>query len=106
MPDEFGELEAECSILPAWFVPRMMGDVWSFALLTTDRVAILISTITSVDQAKDGSIWLTVDLLRDDDFWALRLRERGWRILTAPTSRTTASINASLIVAALEIADT
>ena len=106
MPDEFGELEAECSILPAWFVPRMMGDVWSFALLTTDKVAILISSITSVDQAKDGSIWLTVDLLPDDNAWAFGLAKRGWQILTAPTSRTTASINASNIIAALEIADT
>jgi hypothetical protein len=106
MPDDFDGIEAAISILPTWFVPRMMDDVWSFALLTTDLVAILITTITNVNQAKDGSIWLTVDLMPDDDFWALRLRERGLRTLGAPTSRTTASINASHIIAAFEIADT
>jgi len=89
--------ERAAAILPAWFVSRMMGDTWSFALLTTDRTAILISTIMNVRQAADGSIWLDVELLESDEwkFWQNNLCAMGYQILTAPTSRTSARVNAA-----------
>jgi hypothetical protein len=93
-------------LLPAWFVSRMMGDCWSFALLTTTGQVILIDTIEAIHEAKDGGIWLDVILSQPGSFWHERLKEMKLQIITAPTDRPTASINASHIVAAFEIADT
>ena len=101
-----GESWDRAKLLPAWFVERMMGDCWFFALLTNDGIMICISTITDVRQAADGSIWLDVELLTDETFWVAKLREGGFKTLIAPSSRTTASINAAHVVAAFEIADT
>lgn len=85
-------------VLPTWFVDRMMTDTWWFGLMMSNGTVIGIHRILSVDQAADGTIWLTVELLSDtpgDD-----------RVFIAPTSRLTASINASHVVAAYELADT
>ncbi|MDX2242561.1 MAG: hypothetical protein NW224_17880 [Leptolyngbyaceae cyanobacterium bins.302] len=85
-------------MLPTWFVERMMTDTWWFGLMMSNGTVIGIHRILSVDQAADGTIWLTVELLSDtpeDD-----------RIFIAPTSRLTASINASHVVAAYELLDT
>jgi hypothetical protein len=93
-------------LLPAWFVPRMMGDVWSFALLTPDGRAMLIDHIDRVRQGADGSIWLDVVMSEPGSGWEDALRQMKLQIITAPTDRTTASINAAHIVAAFEIAST
>lgn len=98
--EEYGErLREACRLLPAWFVPRMIDDVWSFGLMMSTGVVIAVENITAVTQAANGDIWIDVTLQtapgvsRDDAF-------------TAPTSRATASINAQHIVAAYELADT
>ncbi|CAN5729743.1 hypothetical protein BH23CYA1_BH23CYA1_00930 [soil metagenome] len=88
-------------ILPVWFTERMMGDEWSFGLMTTTGVVICINSISSISQAADGSIWLDVDLMPDEV-----TPVSGMTMFCAPTSRTKASLNASHIIAAFELADT
>ena len=87
-------------LIPAWFTGRMMDDVWGFRLMLENGTVIAIECIDKVVQAKDGSLWLDVQLLDhpgnsdlDDD-----------KIFIAPHSdRPCASINASKVVAAFEI---
>jgi len=90
------------SLLPAWFVPRMMEDVWHFGLLMSDGTLISIETILSVAQAADGSIWLDVRLSEAAPFAI----ENYPKLLKSPTSRSDASINVCHIMAAFETADT
>lgn len=93
---EFSQIEPFLKLLPGWFTDRMMTDSWSFGLMMSNGMTIGIQDIQKVWQAADGSVWLDVTLLSGeyDGVW------------TAPTTRTTASINASHIVAAFELADT
>jgi hypothetical protein len=89
-------------LLPAWFTGRMMSDCWGFGLMLKNGTVIAIECIDKVVQAKDGSLWLDVQLLDhtgnsdlDDD-----------NIFTAPHSdRPSASINASEVVFAFEICE-
>ena len=92
----------DTSLLPAWFTERMMCDHWSFALLTVSGVTICIESIQKVVRASDGSIWLDVVLLEEGNPWTGKIENK----LSAPTSRLEASVNASHIVAAYELADT
>ena len=100
--EELGDafVEEATKLLPAWFIPRMMEDVWSFGLLMTTGVTIAIQQIRSVHQAADGSIWIDVILSDGDDPFDASGK------FVAPTSRLEASINTSHIVAAFELADT
>lgn len=96
--DDLPEVIKARQVLPTWFVDRMMTDTWWFGLMMSNGTVIGIHRILSVDQAADRSIWLTVELLSDtpgDD-----------RVFIAPTTRLTASINASHVVAAYELVDT
>ncbi len=96
------ELKQACDVLPAWFVPRMADDEWTFCLLLSTGQGLIISSISSVNRATDGSIWLDVNMI-DRTTWGEKL---PFQKIEAPTSRKTASVNASHIVAAFEIADT
>jgi uncharacterized protein YozE (UPF0346 family) len=91
------------NLIPAWFSERMMLDTWLFGLLTTEKVLIVISSIDRISQDAQGTIWVDVTLSNSSPSAAL---EEQFTILTAPTSRDTASINASHIIAAFELADT
>ena len=91
-------------LLPAWFTQRMMSDHWSFGLLTTANVIIAIERITDISKAADGSVWLDAELLTTAPFGENTVS--GFPIFVAPTSRTTCSINAAHVVAAIELADT
>ena len=51
-------LQRARNLLPAWFIPRMMDDSWSFGLMLTTGVVVAIETINAVHQAADGSIWI------------------------------------------------
>jgi hypothetical protein len=88
-------------LLPAWFTERMIGDVWFFGLLTVDGTIIGIQRIEAIKQAADGSIWIDVQLLDSEPS-----NSSGKKLFLSPTSRTSASINTSHIVAAFELADT
>jgi hypothetical protein len=50
-----------CRLLPAWFVPRMMTDYWSFALLLTTGHTVNITDISDVRMTADG-LWIDVEL--------------------------------------------
>lgn len=103
-PDEHLESIRQAEkLLPAWFIPRMMEDVWFFGLLLSDGTLACIETILEVRQAADGAVWLEVRLASEAGFGAERLQHRR---LTAPTSRNEASINAGHVMAAFELADT
>lgn len=92
----------EQPLLPAWFVDRMMDDVWSFGLLTTTSAVICISCIKRIHHWLDGCLWLDVELLPN-----ISVELPGLTMICAPTSeRLTASVNASQIVAAFELANT
>lgn len=95
-PKDSPELAHAREILPAWFVDRMMADNWLFGLMMTDGTVIGIQCINRVTQSADGTIWLDVELI-NHDFDG---------VFVAPTIRLTASINASHVMAAFELADT
>ena len=96
--------ENECT-LPAWFTERMKDDVWSFGLLMCDGTIIGIQAIEAINQAADGTIWLDVRLMDSSDGTTAWLDNFDKKFV-APTSRLEASINASHVMAAFEIADT
>jgi hypothetical protein len=100
--EEENDLNRAIRLLPTWFVPRMMEDVWQFGLLMSDGTLICIQTILNVAQAADGSIWIDVRLSDVTPFTV----EKHPRLLKAPTSRDEASINVHHIMAAFETADT
>jgi hypothetical protein len=88
-------------LLPAWFTARMMTDSWSFGLLLDTGDTLWIERIDRVRQGANGMIWIDVTMLRNSP------RDEGrYGGLFAPTSRLSASVNASKIVLALELADT
>ena len=96
----------EARILPAWFVPRMMTDNWFFGLLMVSGITIGVERIEKLHRDAAGNIWLDVVLLdrlpSHDAVPHLSLKT----FFVAPTSRTTASINASHVMAVFELADT
>ena len=96
---------AAMRLLPAWFAERMMTDVWSFGLLLETGHTLCIERIVAVTQGADGTVWIDVEMLTrppltGPPFGAVH------KPLTAPTPRTRASVQASKIVAAFELADT
>jgi hypothetical protein len=96
-------LDDAYELLPTWFVPRMMDDVWSFGLLLTTGHVLAVQQLTDVRKAGDGSIWLDVTLCERPPYGAEK-----WplKCLVAPTSRLSASVAASQVVCAVELADT
>ena len=108
------ELEANWSeedqkyidLLPAWFTERMLSDTWSFGLLMITGDVIAIECITSITQDATGNLWLNATLETDDNSKGQVDNVAGHKLLLAPTSRASVSINASHVVAAFELADT
>jgi hypothetical protein len=85
-------------LLPAWFVPRMMDDVWQFGLMLTSGSTLGISQINRVIKDATGNLWIDATMLVDG---------MGENVLTAPCpERPNISINAWHIVAAFELAST
>lgn len=95
-------------LLPAWFITRMTSDRWSFGLLTANNTIIGISGIHNIIRDVQGELWLDVELLSADDMWLQFLQKKypGAFVLGAPVKRLNATIKASHIVAAFELADT
>ena len=114
MCDMTDEVRAAVELLPAWFIPRMMTDNWTFGLLTDTGITFAISSIDRVHKAADGQLWIDVELIKIDigrePFFAKTYEHPGHpkqlNVVTAPTGRTQASIAVSHIVAAFELADT
>ena len=93
-------------LLPSWFVPRMMDDVWHFGLLLTDSSLVLLSHINRVDVSANGDLWIHADL--DDRYCFDNWRERVHykKVIANDIDRCNVSINATYVIAAFELADT
>jgi hypothetical protein len=91
-------------LLQPWFITRMMDDNWLFGLLLDTGHLLVIHKILDVKEDGPGGVWLDVEMARDTEW----LADVGWAksIIQAPTSRTTASVKASKIIMAFELADT
>jgi len=98
------EVQEAIALLPAWFVSRMMTDVWYFGLILDSGFGLAIDRITRVTRAADGSIWLDVNML--DQPTAKRLCPPSMTLVGAPSKRTAASVAATHVVWALELTDT
>ena len=96
------EVEQASGLLPAWFVPRMMTDEWSFAFIMVNGDIVHLTHIEEVHLGADG-IWFDVRLAEHQNWQGPDLAGRH---ITAPTTRTMASINARHIVMAFETAYT
>lgn len=101
-PDDQDDPFVPNDLLPAWFVPRMMSDQWYFALALSNGQTVGIECINKVRAGENGDVWIDVTLLEKDNAWSSAYPDTFF----APTTRTYASINASHIVMAYEIADT
>lgn len=89
-----------------WLIERMTGDIWYFGLLLDTGHVLCISHISAIWRG-DGGIWLDVDLLDELPFTTKDhlSRHQHLKFITAPTSRCQASVQASKIIAAFELAD-
>jgi hypothetical protein len=97
------------ALLPAWVIPRMMTDVWSFGLLLTGGVVLAIDYIEHVQRGVDGSIWLDVHMLEEQQVRWIKdtfCNKLPVPITGAPVGRYKASINVAHVVWAFELADT
>ena len=84
-----------------WFVSRMTIDDWWFGLMLTTGAVAVITKITGIHE-HGGIVWIDVEMAEEAN-----LSDRGFKqLLFAPTKRTSASIRADAIVAAVELADT
>lgn len=102
MNDVIDSIEEATKVLPAWFVPRMMGDEWFFGLVMSDGSVLGISNIQAVYRDAAGKLWLDVRMLEND----VVLHSAPWNLRFAPTSRVEASVSVDHIMYAIELADT
>jgi hypothetical protein len=96
------KIAAAQALLPAWFLPRMMGETWTYGLMLANGHIIAIKRIDNVTRAVDGGVWLDVTLAPADDYWGGNY-DPG--IFGAPSTRRSASINLAHIAAAFELVD-
>ncbi len=101
-PEVASESQAK---LPAWFAERMMNDVWHYGLLTVTNHLFYVKQILAINKDSNGELWLDVELEQGSDY-KFKDAILGATLVGAPTSRTKATIKASHVVAALELADT
>lgn len=100
------EVYKEARVLPAWFVPRMMTDNWFFGFLMVSGITIGVERIEKLHRDAAGNIWLDVILLdRTMSNGAVPYKSTK-SFFVSPTSRTTATINSTHIMAVFELADT
>lgn len=102
LPEHEPRIVLAQALLPAWFVPRMMSDNWSFAFLMVNGDIIHFTNIEAVHASADG-IWLDIQLIEEKHLNYLALKGRQ---VSAPTSRTAASVNARHVMMAFETSDT
>jgi hypothetical protein len=86
-------------VLPAWYTGRMMDDEWLFGLLTSDGRLIVIKRVKSV--SSDGK-WMDVDLAERSDV-SMDLTGYGMPVFAIAADRTSASVQISTIVAAIDL---
>jgi hypothetical protein len=81
-----------------WWLDRMSGDDWSFGLL------LCVDHVEGWHRDEAGNLWVTVEMTLEAN--VLKAASPWGIVIGAPTSRSTASINAAHVVAAIELADT
>lgn len=96
------DIEKATQILPAWFMPRMMGDTWVFALLLITGHTMVITRIEGVSE--DGA-WIDVTMFGSMPHEAGVLLSKEKAIVGLP-DRPTASVHVFSVVAAYELAST
>ncbi len=90
-------------VLPAWFLERMIGDDWYFALVVSSGHTVFISCITAI--SSDGE-WIDVQLLDHVPSQAGKLFRPKNAILCTAGERSTASIRVNSVMVAYEVAST
>jgi len=101
--ERHSQVEEARRLLPAWFVPRMMGEEWVYGLMMASGNVIAVERIDAVRRAADGALWLDVILAPADDYWGGNNYDPS--VFGAPSSRRRASINAAHVAAAFELVD-
>ena len=104
MSDVIDSIEEAAKVLPARFVPRMMGDEWFFGLFMSDGSVLGISGIDEIHRDASGQLWLDVRML--DGLVVLHGNGAPLNLRLAPTSRLNASVAVRHIMYAIELADT
>ena len=90
-----------------WFVERMMNDTWTFGLLVTGNLVIVIDQIDNI-RAPGGIVWLDVTM-REKSNWDVKkftTLPENLTLMYSPTRRQQASVRADAVIAAFELADT
>lgn len=88
------------NLLPAWFVPRMMGDEWRFALMLASGDWVPLSRIEAVKQGPAG-VWIDALLLNGEGPAALR--DAGLKMAPVALARAHVSLNAQHVAMAIEL---
>lgn len=101
-----GNIDRCAKLLPAWFVARMMDDVWHFGMVLATGQALYVEHLDDVRKAADGSIWLEVVLYGQQDANSHLWKFKHFPLVCAPTSRKRASVNLAHIVFVTELAGT
>ena len=84
-------------VLPAWYSERMGQDHWMFGLITTSGQTIAITSIAAIS---DDGAWMDVELAEPD---AGLTEGYGEYVVAVDADRTTASVQISTIVAAVDL---
>ena len=89
-------------LLPAWFVPQMMEDTWSYGVMLTNGNILGIETIHRITQDASGGIWLDCRMMSYGDS-----QVGGLTIMDAPDDKhLDVSINAAHVAAVFEYGGT
>ncbi len=87
-------------ILPAWYTSRMMGDYWTFGLLTTTGQMIVVKRITAIS---DDARWIDVELAEREELdWIPEDYPAKFIVAVGP-ERTSASVQIANIVGAFDL---
>lgn len=93
-------------IVRPWWIERTTTDMWSFGLLMSNGFVIAIQCVHDVRIGPDGSLWADVELAPHGSSFFCSNGKLWGEPVCAPTSRLKASINASHVMAVVELADT
>ena len=94
------DASAAAEVLPAWYTSRMMTDHWTFGLLTAAGKMVVITRITALS---DDGRWIDVELAESEVLdWLPKDYPADFLFAVGP-ERTSASLQISKIVAAVEL---
>ena len=88
------------NVLPVWFTERMTTDHWTFGLIMDNGYVFIISRIISMT---DDAKWLEVELIESDDLSSTIKIPSNLIKITGLRERTTANVQVSKIIGALDL---